>query len=158
MLHAHEIIPGLWIGNHVASSTQDFYIENSISCVINCTKELDFLQTTEKKGIKNIRIPVDDDLTENQIESLYLYLWDITEYIHKELLQYKNILVHCYAGVQRSSTIVCAYMMRYGKLPYKKVVAMIRSKRPICFRPSINFKKSLIKFENKLQFLEDNNE
>ena len=114
MLHAHEIMPGLWIGNHIAASTHNFYIENSISCVINCTKELDFL--TNKSELTTVRIPVDDDLSEKQVELLYLYLWKITKYIHQKLSQYKNILVHCYAGVQRSATIVCAYMMRYGKL------------------------------------------
>lgn len=151
MLHAHEIIPGLWIGDHVSSSTREFYLEKSISCVINCTRELDFLaKHADNQNLKTIRVPVDDDLSERQIEQLYLYLWKITEYIHKELSEYKNVLVHCYAGVQRSATVVCAYMMRYGKLSHKKAIAMIRSKRPICFMPAVNFKEALIKFENEL--------
>ena len=35
MLHAHEIIPGLWIGDHVAASTREFYLDKSISSVIS---------------------------------------------------------------------------------------------------------------------------
>ena len=151
--HATEIIPGLWIGNHIIANNYDFYKQKKISLVINCTKDLNFVSSEKHNSIqlRNIRIPVDDDLSSEQTDLLYKYLSKITLYIHQSLSKYKNILVHCYAGQQRSATVVCAYLMRYTKLPYKKVVSMIKSKRKQCFYPEINFEDALIKFEHEIK-------
>ena len=46
----------------------------------------------------------------------------VIDWIHKKRCAGKNILVHCDAGLTRSPTVVCAYLMKYGldlKIPKK---------------------------------------
>ena len=147
---ATEIIPGLFIGNRKASMNNRFFQQNNISVVINCTKDQAFLKADDRVKRSQIRLAVDDDLSTSEIHKLYKYLMDVTEFIHKQLMNFKGVLVHCYAGIQRSATVVAAYLMRYGNIDQKKAVEFIKSKRTICFTPFVNFTKSLELFQKNL--------
>ena len=50
-----EIISGLWIGSINDSYNKDFYIDNKINIVINCTNDQAFLNLDH---LKKIRIPI----------------------------------------------------------------------------------------------------
>ena len=104
---ANEILTNLWLGNIIDSRNIDFL--NNIDIVINCSKNIPF----SNKQNQQIRIKVDDNLEKNEIVNMYKYLDAITEYIHKSLVNSKRIFVHCYAGKQRSATVICAYLMKY---------------------------------------------
>ena len=62
----------------------------------------------------------------------------------------KKIFVHCYAGKQRSATIVCAYIMKYLNLSYKCSIELMKSKRIVVFTPLPNFDDALRLFEDKI--------
>ena len=148
---ATEIIPGLFIGNRKAAMNNRFFKANNISVVINCTKDQAFLRANDNIKRSQIRLPVDDDLSTGEIHKLYKYLMTITELIYKQLMNFKGVLVHCYAGIQRSATVVAAYLMRYGNFDQKKAIELIKTKRPICFTPFVNFTKALDLFQEKLK-------
>ena len=72
---------------------------------------------------------------------LYLYAEDTPEFdikqyfaltynfIHSQITRKHNVLVHCRAGISRSVTIVCYYLMkRYGITP-EKALNLVREKR-----------------------------
>ena len=61
----------------------------------------------------------------------------------------KTIFVHCYAGKQRSATIVCAYIMKYLNLSYKEATKLMKTKRIVVFTPLPNFDSALRLFEEK---------
>ena len=149
--YATEIIPGLFIGNRKASMNNRFFKQNNITVVINCTKDQEFLRADDNIKRSQIRLSVNDDLSSEEIHKLYKYLMSITEIIYKNLMNFKGVLVHCYAGIQRSATVVAAYLMRYGNMDQKKAINLIKSKRPICFTPFVNFTKSLELFQEKLK-------
>jgi protein-tyrosine phosphatase len=142
---ASEIIPNLWLGNILDSRNKTF-MEN-IEVVINCSKNIPFYS----KKAKNVRIKVDDDLQKEEIINMYQYLDNATELIHKYLLSNNTIFVHCYAGKQRSATIVCAYIMRYLNLSYKETTDLVRTKRLIIFTPLPNFDEALKHYDEKLK-------
>ena len=48
-----EILSGLWIGNVNDIYNKEFYLDNNINIVINCTKDQAFL---DLEGLKKIRI------------------------------------------------------------------------------------------------------
>lgn len=63
---------------------------------------------------------------------------EITQYIEEcydfieEGIQRGNCLVHCNAGVSRSTAICCAYLMKKQKIKYKEALASVSWPMPIC--------------------------
>ena len=143
--YANEILSGLWLGNILDSKNKEFI--SSLNVVINCSKDIPFLS----KNTKNIRIPIDDNLEEKEIKNLSNFLPKITKYIHSCLNNNKNILVHCYAGKQRSASVIVAYLIRYLNISLEKAILLVKTKRNIIFTPCINFKSALLKFENEFR-------
>lgn len=141
-----EILPNLWLGNIKCAQNKLFFDTNDIDIVFNCSKDIPFYSNYTK----NVRISVNDDLTESEIHRFYFYLSKACDLINENLLDNKNILVHCYAGKQRSAGIIAAYLMKYADMNYNDAIQSIKSKRFIAFTPSVNFEKALRKFENDL--------
>jgi protein-tyrosine phosphatase len=144
-MRANEIIPNLWLGN-IQDSCDDLFIIN-FDIIINCTKELPF----HNEKCKNIRLPIDDNLQPLELDNMYKCLDMITSYIHKELLKGKKIFVHCFGGVQRSATVIIAYLVRYTGLSLDECIKCVLSKRSIIFQPMCNFRPSLDRFINDIK-------
>jgi len=141
-----NILPSLWLGDQKISVCKEFFDVYKISVVINCTKNYNYYTN----NTTNIRVEVDDSLKKEDIDKLYLYFHETSDFINEMINKGKNILVHCYAGKQRSANIVLAYLMKYGKMTYKNAKQYLKSKRPICFEPSNNFEEAILKFEKDL--------
>lgn len=138
---ANEILSGLWLGNITDAKNLQFI--NTMDIVINCSKTIPF----KSKRTRNVRVGVDDNLEPIEIKNLYLLLPKITEFIHSSLKKNEIIFVHCHAGIQRSASVIVAYLIRYLNISLTKAIRLVRTKRNIVFTPCINFKTSLIKFE-----------
>lgn len=141
-----EIIPNLWLGNIKIAKNNNFFENFNIDCVINCTKDIPFYSNYTT----NIRISVDDNLLSSEIEKMYQYLDKSSDLIYKYLNDDKNILVHCYAGKQRSACVIAAFLIKYSNMSLNDVITSIRSKRLISFTPSINFLKALKNFQKNI--------
>jgi protein-tyrosine phosphatase len=145
----HEIIPHLWLGNRAISKNANFFKQKDISLVINCSKDIP--NTFEKNpNIRYIRIPIDDYLQVEDFITLYKYMLPVIQIIHAYRIQKKNVLVHCFAGMQRSASVVAGYLMYYFQMDLPTAVHYIQSKRVIAFRPQINFLDTLIAFEKNV--------
>lgn len=143
--NAHEILPGLWLGNAKASMDENFIHRNNIRVVFNCTKNLPFSPMIPNK----YRIPVDDNLEEEEIRNMELWSSEIAFKIMAEYKEGNVILVHCMAGMQRSAASVAMMMIVYLQLHATPVMKMIREKRPIAFYPNANFGRSIHYFDQK---------
>jgi len=143
-MNENEIITNLWIGNKLTATNPSFLHLHNIELVVNATKDVKFGDESGK--IKNIRIPVDDH--PNDSETLYKFLDVIADTIHRYLNSDKAVLVHCFAGMQRSATVVASYLMKYGGLMADDAIKAIKSKRKVCFTPSANFRYQLIQFQH----------
>lgn len=141
-----EILPHLWLGDIRSAKNKSFFDDNNIEIVINCTKDIPFFSNYTT----NIRISINDNLEEEEIDKFYLYIDKAVNLINKELLNFKNILVHCYAGKQRSASIISCYLMKYANMSLKESIESVKSKRSVAFTPGINFSKSLLQFEKDL--------
>lgn len=143
--NAHEILPGLWLGNAKASMDENFITQNNIQVVFNCTKNLPFSHAIPIK----YRIPVDDNLEEEEIRNMELWSSEIAFKIMAEYKEGRNILVHCMAGMQRSAASVAMMMIAHLQLRATQVMNMIRTIRPIAFYPQANFGRSIHYFDQK---------
>lgn len=150
---AMEIIPGLWLGNIKSRVDQDFLSSRNISVIINCCKPdivhryfPDFnLESKLKVKIYDLSIKDHNDIT--SVNDMFSKLQYITHIINSALLQKKNILVHCYAGKQRSPTVICAFLMWKCNIRALEAIRVVKSRWPIT---DINYLRSLIRYELKL--------
>tara|TARA_B100000575_G_scaffold294618_1_gene312259 strand:- start:2404 stop:2838 length:435 start_codon:yes stop_codon:yes gene_type:complete len=142
---ATQIIPNLWLGNIIDSRNSEFL--KQIDVIINCSTNIPFYS----KNTQNIRIRIEDNLEQDEIDNMFKYLDKTSDFLHKNLLENKSIFVHCYAGKQRSATIICSYLMKYLKLSYKEVSELMKTKRLIVFTPLPNFEKALEKYEEQIR-------
>jgi dual specificity phosphatase 12 len=143
---ADLIIPGLWLGNAKAAMDDNFLKKNSIQTVFNCTKDQPFNSSIKRR----YRVPVDDNLKEEEIRNLELWSYEIIYKLTKEHKQ-GNVLVHCYAGMQRSAAVVAMYLIANYRMKNDNAVAFIKRKRPIAFWPFVNFKKSIQGFQESYE-------
>lgn len=143
--HAHEIIPRLWLGNVKAALDEDFLRRQHIVTVFNCTKDIPFSPMTPVK----YRIPVDDNLKEEEIRNMELWSAEIAFKITAEYLDGKAILVHCAAGKQRSAASVAFMLIAHLKMRALDAMNLIRERRPIAFQPRANFERSIDYFDRQ---------
>lgn len=160
---ANQILPGLWLGNMGSSQDRRFLTKNNITVIVNASKHL---PNKFKGDIKYYRLAVNDpqvpkSLSDPDVFKMSAELPEIVKFIHKQRSEGKNVLVHCHAGIQRSSTIVAAYLMKYviiciqpncvsPKCKYNAAVSHIIKHRPQAFYGGerLNFHAALKKFAN----------
>lgn len=141
--NADEIIPRLWLGNVRASQDEDFIQRENIDVIFNCSKDLPFMFNIPKQ----YRVPVDDNLQEEEIRNIELWSPEIA---HKLLTMYNKghtILVHCYAGMQRSAACVAILLIALKHISAEDAMNYIRSRRPVAFQPRANFGRAIAFFE-----------
>ena len=139
---AHLILPGLWLGNIKSAGNGTFLKENNIITVFNCTKDIPFHNSIKKQ----YRVPVDDNLQEEEIRNMELWSYEIVYKLSKEHRE-GPVLVHCHAGMQRSAAVVAMYLIAKENMKSDDAIKFIKEKRPIAFHHSVNFFKSIKGFE-----------
>ena len=140
---AHEIIPGIWLGNKRAALNDKWLRGHNITVIFNATKDIPFSPIIRNQ----YRIPVDDNLQAEEIRNMTLWSHEIIYKLLKEHNQGNQVLVHCAAGMQRSAVIVAMLLIIKRGFNWHQSIQYIQSIRPIAFRPAANFKDSLIAFD-----------
>lgn len=79
------------------------------------------------------------DLPDTDIKPV---LADSLGFIHNAVTSKENILVHCNAGVSRTSMIVIGYLMLYRRMEFIDAYNLVKSKRP-AIQPNTGFKQQL---------------
>ena len=136
-----EILPNLWLGD-----TEILKVKSklNINCVINCSKDLHFIDNS-KGYVLNIK----DNLEKYEIIKMYEYLNETVDFIYENINKERSVLVFCENGNQKSPTVICAFLIKYGKMNKEDAIKSIRTKHQSAFYPDINFIISLEMFENK---------
>ncbi|EGG20464.1 putative protein tyrosine phosphatase [Cavenderia fasciculata] len=61
------------------------------------------------------------------------------------------LLVHCNAGISRSSTILVGFLMNKFKIPMQRALDVVKEARP-SIKPNFGFIKSLLEYEKEILF------
>jgi dual specificity MAP kinase phosphatase len=142
---ADEILPGLWLGNRKASVSEEFIRSNGIHVVFNCTKDLPFSPIIPIQ----YRIPLDDNLKEDEIRNMERWSNEIVYSILSEYHKGRPILVHCMAGMQRSAAAVAMVLIAELRISGLQAYQMIKEKRSIAFHPRANFGRAIDYFDRQ---------
>ncbi|GAA5983367.1 hypothetical protein JCM10908_000256 [Rhodotorula pacifica] len=118
-----EVIPGLWIGDYQAAQDHDLLHKRNIVCVVSAMRQ----EYDAAPGVDMHRVAVDDTDKSNIIE----HFVPTAEFISSALARNDGaVLVHCQAGVSRSTTLVAAYLMSRHGLNVEQAIERIRAARP----------------------------
>ena len=143
-----KIMNRLYLGNFQAAKDKEFFKKKNIRAVLNCSKDIPN-HFHKDKDIEYMRIPVDDSLKQKDYDLMLEFMPVIVAFIHKHIVTQKNnILIHCYAGRQRSAISVAVYLVdKYGLDP-KEACKVVLDKRPEAFHfgKSLNFDQALNKY------------
>lgn len=123
--------------------------------------EFDLLQKYNVTHILNVATLVKNSFPENftykNIDLLDIPQTDIVQhfesafqFIDERMDKGGCVLVHCNAGISRSSTIVIAYLMMKKHWPLDKAYQYVKEKRSK-IRPNVGFQEQLKTFEQQLK-------
>lgn len=144
--NADQILPNVWLGNLRAAQDEHFLKNAGIQVVFNATKDAPFHPSIRRR----YRVPVDDNLQDEEIRNMELWSYEIVYKMMKEYKEGRPILVHCHAGMQRSPAIVAMFLMALHRMGVDQSKAYIKQRRPVAFFPSANFERAMRGFERSI--------
>ena len=145
--NADEILPNIWLGNRTAALDSDWIAEKGIKAVFNCTKDIPFLPEVQRK----YRVPVDDNLQDDEIRNLEFWSFEVVFKITREYKTGQPILIHCAAGMQRSAASLAMFLIALKGFTPQEAISYIQERRPIAFRPFVNFRQAINSFYESYQ-------
>jgi predicted protein tyrosine phosphatase len=144
----------IYIGDYESPFLPSFLQDSHIGLVVNCAKEChdpwDYPSIMQNplyqsyQDISYVRLDLEDDHEQDVLSHL-----DVLNKMH-ETLKNKNVLVHCAAGISRSVTIVCAYVILYEKKTPREALDYIQQSWPHA-QPNAHFFQQLQIFANRCQ-------
>lgn len=142
-----KIIEGLYLGSVDDCTNTDWLYNNKISVIFNVAIELYCINIkfNDNKKITCISCPMYDSPNQSLMKCIYMAI----PLIRRCIAENKNILVHCYAGISRSASIVIAFLMNYYKLSFINSYQYVKSKRNI-INPNSGFIFQLKEYENEI--------
>ena len=140
-------VGGLYLGNMSAARKIHTFTTCKINSILTVSAET-WLEYDSKSDLKHYRIKALDTIGFN----ISKHFDEGIQFIRKSL-ESGNILVHCFAGISRSATIVIAYLMQEKSMNLKAALELVQSKRTIA-SPNDGFMRQLSEFEDKLLRLE----
>jgi protein-tyrosine phosphatase len=147
---AHEIIPGLYLGDYDAATNIRFVKEAKIQGIVNLAAGLEN-KFDRKSKTPFINYLEDVQIYDNPNEDIIAASIKSIPFIHQHLSQNKNVLVHCAAGISRSVSIVCAYLMFLNKWNFFDALDYVQQKRPSSLspNPNVGFRRQLLSLNNE---------
>jgi predicted protein tyrosine phosphatase len=139
-----EIIPDkLFLGDINYTYDTEFLKEYNIKHIITILESEHKTKAMIDLHISHVSIKLNDSM----FEPIYDVFDFTTNYIHNALKKNESVLVHCFAGISRSPTIVIAYLIKYHNLKFEEAFDFVRKQRiQIC--PNEGFIEALIKYES----------
>ncbi|OLL22566.1 Tyrosine-protein phosphatase yvh1 [Neolecta irregularis DAH-3] len=136
-----KVVDGIYIGGLLALKGIEALDEVGIThvlSVLNTVKDSllagnqlvciqpNFFSLFWKVKRKNLIIAAEDTVGFNLID----HFEQCNDYIQDVLDSNGRVLIHCFAGVSRSATVLAAYLMQRNSISSEKALSMIRSARP----------------------------
>ena len=142
--NAVEIIPHLYIGSFACASNLEELESKKITNILCCGLGLK-LFFPEKFKYHKI------DLVDKEKENIRKYFEETNKFINDAIINKGNVLIHCYAGISRSSSIIIAYLMKHNHMTFNNAFQLIKEKRGNV-RPNSGFILQLKAYEKELGY------
>ncbi|OAV88893.1 hypothetical protein PTTG_01350 [Puccinia triticina 1-1 BBBD Race 1] len=119
-----QVLPRLFIGDLTAAQSLQALKDSQIRNVVSVIKH----SYPHHPGFNHLSVPLDDTERTNICE----WFDTVASWIQARLDDPNGygVLIHCVAGVSRSTTLLAAYLMKAYRLTTDEAVGFIASKRP----------------------------
>jgi len=141
-----QVTNGLFIGANMAAKNYNDLKLNRITHIVSLNGATPWFPRSGIHDFVYLVLDLDDDETED----IYQHFNQLNLFIDRAISSGGAVLVHCTAGISRSSTAVASYLMFKEKLSLDEALAKIRRARP-CIRPNSGFMAQLRKYEEFLR-------
>lgn len=135
-----EIINRLYLGNDIVAQDIDLLNQNKITHILNLTTNIPnrFEHIVYKKIVML-------DISSQNIRQFFDESFEFIEESLKD--PNHSVLVHCNAGISRSTSFVIAYLLQKGLFrKYSDALHYVRKRRPVV-APNYGFEKQLLRLE-----------
>ncbi len=133
-----KVTENLYISDYNSSKYYDSLKKLGITQILTVASEL---KQHSDKEFRTMKISLNDNPDED-IRSHFATAYDFIEK--------GPTLVHCYAGISRSATIVISYLMIKNSMSYNDAKDLCKKARPIIC-PNSGFVQQLLDFEKELE-------
>ena len=138
----HQVVDGVYIGSQDAAHNLSGLQECQITHVLNVAT-----------GIRNVFL---DQYKYFNVELLDVPETDVrcvfertNEFIRQAVAEHGRVLIHCNAGISRSSCIVLAYLLGVHRMAYEEAYKLVKAARPN-IRPNDGFVRQLKDYANEI--------
>ncbi|XP_033828942.1 dual specificity protein phosphatase 18-like [Periophthalmus magnuspinnatus] len=139
-----QITENLFLSNAAAANDACQVSKNNITCIINVSETKH--RTTPPICVEYIHIPIPDSPTSPLSE----FFDKVADKIQFYASHNGRTLVHCNAGVSRSTALCMVYLMKYHDVTLLEAHTWIKKCRPLT-RPNSGFWQQLIWYETELR-------
>ncbi len=128
-----------YLGDRLSAYNKNFISQKNINVIVNATKDIPNFYETHPE-IKYYRLPVEDNLQMDELHTFYFYAKSLLPILYQEYMEGKTILIHCFAGMQRSAALALLFIIYYHKkksninMSLADAKFFILSKRPVAFK------------------------
>ena len=127
----------LWIGSMQDSQNARAARQHRVGLIVNCTRDVPFAV----RGVRHLRVAVHD--SPEEAPAMLASLPEAVQAIEEHLRKGDGVLVHCFAGVSRSASVVAAFLMRREGLTPRQAIARIQKYKPETFGNRPTFRDAL---------------
>lgn len=140
-----QINGNIWLGSFNGLSAVRQLKENGVTHVLSVLdvqamgySEEKFRENVASKGFKHLYL----DMQDVEEENILKFFPEAVGFMESAIGEGGKVYVHCIAGISRSSTIVCAYLMKTNKWTADEAIDYVRSRRPVA-NPNEGFREQL---------------
>lgn len=131
-----KITENIFQGGYKSSENKELLKSLLITHILVVSSELSI---NFPDDFQYLRISINDD----ELSDIKQHFEKAFEFIDNCINNNGKILIHCAAGISRSSTITCSYLMKKNKITYKESLEIVRKGRKIS-TPNSGFEKQLL--------------
>lgn len=136
------IIPGfLYLGSYEDACNLNFLRQHNIGFIVN----LAYKPPCAPNEFRYLNINIYDHPHENIIQ----HADKVINFVDQAVREGKAVLIHCMAGISRSTSMVMVYLMKRYNLNVKQAYEYILRHRPIVL-PNVGFSKQLMDYDEQL--------
>lgn len=151
MVDCDEVYPNIYIGDESSARNKSYLQAEGITHVLNTADGHKIGQVnTGSSYYENVNIKyLGLNLMDIPSENIQKFFYEGAAFIESAIMSGGKVLVHCFMGMSRSATIVCAYLMIKQNMTAERALTELRNARQI--RPNDGFLHQLLELEKQLK-------